>query len=49
MVPKKTSAPVQTHAATPDEVLAILAILEKAGFQRLPSWVKSSMCAKRIA
>jgi integrase len=31
MVPKKASAPVQTHAATPDEVLSILAILEKAG------------------
>lgn len=31
MVPKKAAAPVQTHAATPDEVLTILAILEKAG------------------
>ena len=31
MVPNKASAPVQTHAATPDEVLAILVILEKAG------------------
>lgn len=31
MIPKKASAPVQTHAAAPDEVLAILAILEKAG------------------
>jgi integrase len=31
MVPKKASAPAQTHAATPDEVLLIIAILEKEG------------------
>jgi integrase len=31
MLPKKAAAPAKTHAATPDEVLAILDLLEKAG------------------
>jgi integrase len=31
MIPKKAAAPAQTHAATPDEVIAILDLLEKAG------------------
>jgi integrase len=31
MIPKKAAAPSQTHAVTPDEVLAILEILRKAG------------------
>jgi integrase len=31
MVPKKAAAPARTHATTPDEVLAILEILRKAG------------------
>jgi integrase len=31
MIPKKAAAPVQTHAATPDEVMVILDQLEKAG------------------
>jgi integrase len=31
MLPKKAAAPAQTHAATPDEVMAILDLLEKAG------------------
>jgi integrase len=30
MIPKKAAAPSKTHAATPDEVMAILAALEKA-------------------
>jgi integrase len=30
-VPKKAAAPAQTHAATPDEVMAILEALKKAG------------------
>jgi integrase len=30
MIPKKAAAPLQTHAATPDEVTAILDILRKA-------------------
>src|SRR6266851_4059881 len=30
-VPKKAAAPAQTHAATPEEVMAILEILRKAG------------------
>jgi integrase len=30
MIPKKAAAPSQTHAATPDEVMAILDILRKA-------------------
>jgi integrase len=30
MIPKKAAAPVGTHAATPDEVMAILEILRKA-------------------
>ena len=31
LIPKKAAAPAQTHAATPDEVIAILDILQKAG------------------
>ena len=31
MIPKKAAAPSKTHAATPDEVMAILDLLEKAG------------------
>jgi integrase len=31
MIPKKSAAPAKTHAATPDEVLAILEILRGAG------------------
>jgi integrase len=31
MIPKKAIAPAKTHAATPDEVIAILDLLEKAG------------------
>jgi integrase len=31
MIPKKAAAPAQTHAATPEEVLAILEILKKQG------------------
>jgi len=31
MIPKKAAAPRKTHAATPDEVMAILDLLEKAG------------------
>ena len=31
MIPKKSAAPAKTHAATPDEVLAILEILREAG------------------
>jgi len=31
MIPKKANAPVETHAATPDEVLAAMDALEKAG------------------
>jgi integrase len=31
MIPKKAAAPNKTHAATPDEVLAILEILRKTG------------------
>jgi integrase len=31
MIPKKAAAPNRTHAATPDEVLAILEILRKSG------------------
>lgn len=31
MIPKKAAKPNKTHAATPDEVLAILEILRKAG------------------
>jgi integrase len=31
MIPKMAAAPAQTHAATPDEVMAILEILRKAG------------------
>lgn len=31
MIPKKAIAPSETHAATPDEVIAILDVLEKAG------------------
>ncbi|MGB2665780.1 MAG: tyrosine-type recombinase/integrase [Candidatus Acidiferrum sp.] len=31
MIPKKSAAPAKTHAATPDEVLAILDILREAG------------------
>jgi len=31
MIPKKAEAPAQTHAATPEEVLAILEVLRKAG------------------
>jgi integrase len=31
MIPKKASAPAETHAATPEEVLAILEILRKEG------------------
>jgi integrase len=31
LIPKKAAAPAQTHAATPDGVIAILDILQKAG------------------
>jgi len=31
MIPKKAAAPSETHATTPDEVMAILDVLEKAG------------------
>lgn len=31
MIPKKAAAPAQTHAATPDDVMAILDLLENAG------------------
>lgn len=31
MIPRKASSPAETHAATPDEVLAIMDALEKAG------------------
>ena len=31
MIPKKAAAPAKTHAATPEEVMAILEILRKAG------------------
>jgi len=31
MIPKKAPAPLETHAATPDEVLAIMDTLEKTG------------------
>jgi integrase len=31
LIPKKAAAPEKTHAATPDEVIAILEILRKAG------------------
>jgi len=31
MIPKKAAKPNETHAATPDEVLAILEILRNAG------------------
>ena len=31
MIPRKASAPQETHAASPDEVLAIMETLEKAG------------------
>jgi integrase len=31
MIPKKAAAPAKTHATTPDEVMQILSILEKAG------------------
>jgi integrase len=34
MIPKKAAAPPETHAATPDEVLAIMDVLEKAGEQK---------------
>jgi integrase len=33
-IPKKASAPAETHATSPDEVLAILDALEKAGKQK---------------
>jgi integrase len=31
MVPKKAAAPAQMHAATPDEIIAILEVLKKVG------------------
>jgi integrase len=34
MIPRKARAPAETHAATPDEVLAMMDALEKAGEQK---------------
>jgi hypothetical protein len=34
VIPRKADAPAQTHAATPDEVLAIMDALDKAGEQK---------------
>jgi integrase len=34
MIPKKAASPEETHATTPDEVLAIMDALEKAGEQK---------------
>ena len=34
MIPKRAAAPQETHAATPDEVLAIMDGLQKAGEQK---------------
>jgi len=34
MIPRKAAAPEETHAATPDEVLAIMDTLEQAGQQK---------------
>ncbi len=45
MIPKKAHAPAETHAATPDEVHAIMDALEKAGEKKARAAVASMFFA----